>query len=107
MVFAMLKKLIAIRIKELRLHKGFTQEQLAEKADINQFHLSKIEREQDVNITLELLDKIIHGLDCTYDEFFNFETSDDDVKQLLHELSLNEHKDDLLKNFINIAKSTK
>ena len=76
----MVKKLVAIRIKELRLHKGLTQEQLAEKADINQFHLSKIEREQNVNITLELLDKIISGLDCTYDEFFNFETSDDRTK---------------------------
>jgi len=103
----MLKKLIAIRIKELRLHKGLTQEQLAEKADINQFHLSKIEREQDVNITLELLDKIIKGLDCSYDDFFNFETSGDRTKQLLHELSLNEHSHDLLESFINIAKSTK
>lgn len=102
----LLKQQIATRIRELRIAKGLTQEQLADKADINQFHLSKIEREKEVNLTLDLLDKIIHSLGVSYDEFFSFEGSTDITKQLIYQLSLNENKDDLLNNFIDIARIT-
>lgn len=76
----LLKQLIATRIRELRIEKGLTQEQLAEKANINQFHLSKIEREKEVNLTLDLLDKIIQSLEVAYDDFFTFEISSDLTK---------------------------
>lgn len=57
------------RIKELREEKGYSQQILAEKADISIDYLGKIE----VNINnpgLKSLFKIVRALDISFEEFF-------------------------------------
>ena len=56
-----IKKLLGQRIKELRKIKGLTQEQLAEKMEIDQRNLSKIECGKS-NPTPETIEKIIEVL---------------------------------------------
>lgn len=50
-------------IKRFRLEAGLTQAQLAKNARIDQSGLSKIEREDNENITLPTLRKIARALD--------------------------------------------
>ncbi len=57
------------RIKELREEKGYSQQILAEKADISIDYLGKIE----VNINnpgLKSVFKIVRALDISFEEFF-------------------------------------
>lgn len=65
-----LKKFIAKRTRQLRKEKGLSQEKLAEISDLPVTYISKVENTR-VNIQIETLEKIIKGLDCTYEEFFN------------------------------------
>ena len=51
------KQMIGIRIKDIRNRRGFTQEELAEKIDINPKYLSSIERGKE-NPTLNTLIKL-------------------------------------------------
>lgn len=65
------KKLIGMRIKELRRSKGLSQEQLAEKADINSKYLSRIERGTE-NPTLDMFIKLANALEVEMWEMFDF-----------------------------------
>ncbi len=65
------KKLIGMRIKEIRRSKGFSQEQLAEKADINSKYLSRMERGTE-NPTLDMLIKLSNALEIEMWEMFDF-----------------------------------
>lgn len=56
-----LKKQLGKRIKELRIRKGFTQEQLGENASLNYKFLGSIERGQE-NPTITVIGKIAEGL---------------------------------------------
>ena len=85
-----IKKLLGLRIKELRKIKGFTQEELAEKMEIDQRNLSKIECGNNF-ITAETLSKILSSLDIEPAELFAF-------KHLQEEPVL---KDELIKAIID------
>ncbi|MBI4686203.1 MAG: helix-turn-helix transcriptional regulator [Nitrospirae bacterium] len=65
------KKLIGMRIKELRRSKHLSQEQLAEKADINSKYLSRMERGTE-NPTLDMLIKLSTALEVEMWEMFDF-----------------------------------
>jgi len=65
------KKLIGIRIKELRKKQRISQEQLAEKADINSKYLSRIERGTE-NPTLDMFIKLANALEVEMWEMFDF-----------------------------------
>ena len=71
-----IKKLLGQRIKELRIKKGFTQEQLSEKLNIGQRTLSKIER-GNTFVSAETLAKIITALEVEPTELFNFKHLDE------------------------------
>jgi transcriptional regulator with XRE-family HTH domain len=66
-----IKKLIGKRIKEIRRSKHLSQEQLAEKADINSKYLSRMERGTE-NPTLDMLIKLANALDVEMWEMFDF-----------------------------------
>jgi transcriptional regulator with XRE-family HTH domain len=53
------------KIKSLRQTAGLTQLQVAEKARIDQGGLSKIERGQTTNLTLEILRRLAKALGCS------------------------------------------
>ena len=66
-----IKNLLGKRIKELRRIKNLTQEQLAEKMEIDQRNLSKIECGNNF-ITAETLSKILIALNVEPQELFSF-----------------------------------
>jgi transcriptional regulator with XRE-family HTH domain len=67
--------LVGERIRGLRKEKGYTQDELAERASIHNRYISDVERGER-NITLETLDKIITALDIAPIEFFQFHNID-------------------------------
>lgn len=56
-------------LKHLRNLRGLTQEQLAEKADVNQATISKIEKGT-ANFTMEMIQKIAAALNVSPAELF-------------------------------------
>lgn len=64
-------KMIGLNIAFYRRLKNYTQEMLAEKVDIDQTHLSKIERAA-VGVSLDLLFKISEVLEVDIHKFFIF-----------------------------------
>jgi len=63
------KQRIGQRIKELRTSKKLSQEQLALKADIDRTYMTSVENGKR-NVSIMLIDRIIKGLETTYEEFF-------------------------------------
>lgn len=78
------KKMIGMRIKELRKRKGLSQEELAEKADTSANYLSRMERGTE-NPTLEMLIKIANALGVEMWELFDFghESRAAELKEML------------------------
>ena len=66
-----IKILLGKRIKELRKQQNLTQEQLAEKMDIDQRNLSKIECGNNF-ITAETLSRLLNSLSIEPHELFSF-----------------------------------
>lgn len=65
-----LKQMIGARIKQIRTKKGFTQEELSERIEINPKYLSSIERGKE-NPTLNTLIRISESLDVDLSKIFS------------------------------------
>jgi transcriptional regulator with XRE-family HTH domain len=65
-----IKVKIGLRIKELRTEKDLTQEGIAWKSEVDRTFMNHVENGRR-NISIESLEKIIHGLETTPKEFFN------------------------------------
>lgn len=63
--------LIGKRIREYRLYRGYSIDELATKANLNAAHLSAIERGEK-NPTLLTLSKILSVLDYTFQDLLDF-----------------------------------
>jgi putative transcriptional regulator len=55
---------VKIRLKELRIRKCLTQEQLAEKSGVSRSYISEIETEAH-NPTIDIICKLCKALNCT------------------------------------------
>ena len=66
------KELLAIRLKQLRKKRGFTQEQLAEKIGRDTKHISKLEQAGSYP-SIETLDRIANVLNVELKDLFNFD----------------------------------
>lgn len=98
---------IAKRIKELRIAKEMTQEQLAEKIGVDVSFLGRIERGKSANIQVNTLEKIINALDEDYATFFSFDTATNRYVSIAHEISISSNKEELLdiiERIINLEK---
>ncbi len=62
-------KYIGKRIKQYRMLKGITQEQLAEQVDLSRNYISSIERGVS-SLSIDKIVEIINALDCTADDIF-------------------------------------
>jgi transcriptional regulator with XRE-family HTH domain len=92
-----LKQMIGARIKEIRLKKRMTQEQLSEKMEINPKYLSSIERGKE-NPTLDTLIKVARSLDVDLGQIFTFVQIEDPSKCKSLAISLlNKADDDQIK----------
>ena len=63
-----LKEFVAKQIRHLRLEKGFTQEYLAEKAELGFNYIYK-----QLNVKVDTIEKIMQALDVDVNTFFNVE----------------------------------
>jgi len=79
--------LIGDKIKRLRLDKGMSLSELADKAKVAKSYLSSIERNLQVNPSLQFLKKIGHVLEISVNELINDEKSelDQDWIQIVRE----------------------
>ena len=92
-----LKQMIGLRIKDIRIKKGFTQEQLAEKININSKYLSSIERGME-NPTLNILIKLSESLNVNFNNiFYQIEIEDSAKRKSMINSILNEADDNQLK----------
>ena len=64
-----IKLRIGKRIKELRLKKSISQEQLALRAEIDRTYMTSVENGKR-NISIQNIEKIINALETTFEEFF-------------------------------------
>ncbi len=65
-----IKTKIGLRIKEIRTEKELTQEAVAFKAEIDRSFMNHVENGRR-NVSIETLDKILNGLEISYQFFFN------------------------------------
>ena len=92
------KKLLGVRIQELRKLRKLTQAQLSQKVDIDAKHLSRIEVGNSFP-SLETLDKIANALKVELQAFFDFdrkEKSTRELKKAVTELLKDADKDKLM-----------
>lgn len=87
------KQMIGARIKDIRNRKGFTQEELAEKININSKYLSSIERGKE-NPTLNTLIKLSESLDVNLNDIFHQIEIEDPAKRKALLISLLDEADD-------------
>lgn len=80
-----IKKLIGRRIKEIRLSKNITQQQLAEMIDIDQRSMSAIECGK--NFPTKNLLKIANSLGVELKELFDYEHLEIDDSQKINQIS--------------------
>ena len=83
-----LQEKVAKRIHALRLSKSMTQEQLAEKANMDVSMLARIERGSRGDIRMSTLERIVSGLDVSYQEFFTFPEDGDETTKLASSIAL-------------------
>jgi len=87
------KQMIGARIKDIRTKKKLTQEQLAEKIEINPKYLSSIERGLE-NPTLNTLIKLSESLNVNLDDIFNQLQIEDPAERKSLIISLLDQADD-------------
>jgi transcriptional regulator with XRE-family HTH domain len=75
-----IKARIGKRIYELRLEKNLTQEAVAYKAEIDRTFMNHAEKGRR-NISVETLEKILKGLDVSFNSFFNCEIFNHSIKK--------------------------
>lgn len=92
------KELLGLKVKELRRMRKITQENLSEIIGVDNSYISKFER-QNVNITIDKLEKIAKALDVEFVELFQFTTTkENDFKTEINRIydSLNREKQFIL-----------
>lgn len=67
-----IKLKIGKRIKELRNLRGFSQEELADRAGIDRTYVNSVENGKR-NVSIVNIEKITNALGCTFQEFFTTE----------------------------------
>jgi XRE family transcriptional regulator, master regulator for biofilm formation len=65
--------MIGLRIRSLREEKGYSISELAKRAGISKSYLSQIERNLQVNPSLQLLSKLAKTLDASLDDLIGVE----------------------------------
>lgn len=71
---------VAQNAKAIRLSKGLSQQKLADKIGLTVRYLSRLENTAP-NVTLEVLEKLAKGLDCTVNEIIGADDSKEAPKK--------------------------
>lgn len=104
-----IKQELGLKIKRMRINRGLTQEQLAEKVDVSQRTMSGIEIGENF-VTAETLDKIINALNTTSEELFATEHLKEQeflVEEIQNDIKMISQDPQKLETLYNIVKSLK
>ena len=90
-------------VREYRLSKKLTQQELAEKSDLSLPFINLIENNRR-NLSVDTLLKILSAMDIDPSDFFRplSETSDDDLQLLIEKIQLNKNRTEIIELFLNI-----
>ncbi len=99
------KKLMGLRIKELRKRKGLSQEEVAEKAETSPNYVSRMERGTE-NPTLDMLIKISEALEVDMWELFDFKHQENAkaLKEILRKIAGEIEDEDKLKIAVRLLR---
>ena len=92
-------------VREYRLSKELTQQELAEKSDLSLPFINLIENNRR-NLSVDTLLKILSAMDINPSDFFRplSETSDDNLQLLIEKIQLNNNRTEIIELFLNILK---
>ena len=92
-------------VREYRLSKKLTQQELAEKSDLSLPFINLIENNRR-NLSVDTLLKILSAMNVDPSDFFRplSETSDDDLQLLIEKIQLNNNRTEIIELFLNILK---
>ena len=92
-------------VREYRLSKKLTQQELAEKSDLSLPFINLIENNRR-NLSVDTLLKILSAMDINPSDFFRplSETSDDNLQLLIEKIQLNKNRTEIIELFLNILK---
>lgn len=90
-------------VREYRLSKKLTQQELAEKSDLSLPFINLIENNRR-NLSVDTLLKILSAMDIEPSDFFRplSETSDDNLQLLIEKIQLNKNRTEIIDLFLNI-----
>ena len=90
-------------VREYRLSKELTQQELAEKSDLSLPFINLIENNRR-NLSVDTLLKILSAMDIDPSDFFRplSETSDDNIQLLIEKIQLNKNRTEIIDLFLNI-----
>ena len=92
-------------VREYRLSKKLTQQELAEKSDLSLPFINLIENNRR-NLSVDTLLKILSAMDIDPSDFFRplSETSDNNLQLLIEKIQLNNNRTEIIELFLNILK---
>ena len=90
-------------VREYRLSKKLTQQELAEKSDLSLPFINLIENNRR-NLSVDTLLKILSAMNVDPSDFFRplSETSDDNLQLLIEKIQLNKNRTEIIDLFLNI-----
>ena len=90
-------------VREYRLSKKLTQQELAEKSDLSLPFINLIENNRR-NLSVDALLKILFAMEIDPSDFFRplSETSDDNLQLLIEKIQLNKNRTEIIELFLNI-----
>ena len=90
-------------VREYRLSKKLTQQELAEKSDLSLPFINLIENNRR-NLSVDTLPKILSAMEIDPSDFFRplSETSDDNLQLLIEKIQLNKNRTEIIELFLNI-----
>lgn len=88
--------LIGYRLKKLRIQKGLTQEELGERTDLSKGYISQVERDL-ASPSMETFFNILQVLGCEPKDFFDKESSEQQILYTKEDQTVYEETDDFYK----------
>lgn len=90
-------------VREYRLSKKLTQQELAEKSDLSLPFINLIENNRR-NLSVDALLKILTAMEIDPSDFFRplSETSDNNLQLLIEKIQLNKNRTEIIDLFLNI-----
>ncbi len=104
-----IKQELGLKIKRMRINRGLTQEQLAEKVDVSQRTMSGIEIGENF-VTSETFDKIVKALNTSAEELFateHFKDPEDLLNEIISDLKIISKNSQQLEIIYKIIKAVK